>query len=445
MLCYCTNVHPSETLEQVRAALTQGAARVRSALGQDELATGLYLSASVVERLQGEPQAVRDLVEVLREQSLQVSTLNGFPYGDFHAQRVKEKVYLPDWSDPKRSNYTVALAHLLCELMGEERYGSISSVALGLRTTFESPELRRKALIELGKVALALAKIEAERGIRIVLSLEPEPFTALESTQDVLDFFTQELWREGAALLSNQPGLQGELSGDQTRARELLQRYIGICYDCCHQAVEFESARESLSAITSAGVVIGKVQLSNALLVPAPAARSLLAPFAEERYLHQSFLRLSKGVSMDELRHRLPRAIAQNVRFHAATALQPALISAIDLPECFCVLDHLASEGFLAKVDDVRTHFHVPLFWEEAAGATGQNSDLSSTQAFLREVLECHKESALSPHLEIETYTWNVLPESMRADELAQGIAHEFDWVQDRLSPKKRHRDDRIL
>ena len=72
-------------------------------------------------------------------------------------------------------------------------------------------------------------------------------------------------------------------------------------------------------------------------------------------------------------------------------------------------------------------HFHVPVFID-TLGA------FSSTRDFLREILALHKANPISPHLEIETYTWDVLPNSVRSGAVEKDIQREMYWVLEELA-----------
>src|SRR5574337_970983 len=69
----------------------------------------------------------------LDRRGLSCHTLNAFPYGDFHSRRVKENVYLPDWADSRRLEYTIDCARILAELLPEGTDGSISTLPLGFK------------------------------------------------------------------------------------------------------------------------------------------------------------------------------------------------------------------------------------------------------------------------------------------------------------------------
>jgi len=91
-----------------------------------------------------------------------------------------------------------------------------------------------------------------------------------------------------------------------------------------------------------------------------------------------------------------------------------------DLPEAL-------GRGSAADGEEWRVHFHVPIF-------VGELPDFDTTQDFLAEVLALHRAVPISPHLEVETYTWGVLPEALTHDGMEAAVAREIDWVKDRLT-----------
>ena len=117
-LSYCTNVHPGRSVVEVEAGLDACTVEVHRALGRP-LAAGLWLAAPVIEELRQDSDALQRFIEGIGERGLVCYTLNAFPYGDFHGERVKEQVYLPDWSAPARLQYTLACGDLLAALLPE--------------------------------------------------------------------------------------------------------------------------------------------------------------------------------------------------------------------------------------------------------------------------------------------------------------------------------------
>jgi hypothetical protein len=361
LITYCSNIHPGESWEDVFASLRQHIPVVKAAISPDHpFPIGLRLSHQAVTELT--PAENARFTAWLRAHDCFVPTLNGFPYGAFHGQRVKERVYLPDWRSPERAAYTIRLADLLAGWLPESMAGSISTVPIGFKEMLGEenlPAVRRQLLAVLTHLQL----LRDERGRQITLALEPEPGCLLETTEEVCRFF------EALAL-------PPQLSG-----------FIGICYDCCHQAVEFETPASSLARLAEAGIPIAKVQVSSALSLAEPTAE-VLKRFDEPRYLHQVVVRRSDG----------------------------GLSRYTDLPEA--LEQHKAASG-----DEWRCHFHVPIFSPGAGG-------YGTTRAFLEEILPRLPDDVL---LEVETYTWDVLPPELRCGTVTESIIREILWLKEQL------------
>jgi sugar phosphate isomerase/epimerase len=364
-LTYCTNIHPGETWAEVRENLERHLVRVRAQIAPGRrFGIGLRLSSRAADDLSASDELSR-FRAWLSENDLYVFTINGFPYGQFHGMRVKENVYLPDWLDDERVVYTEKLARILAALLPDDvAAGSVSTVPGAFRPRVRGVDDEKRMADNIARSAAAFMRIEAETGKLIRLALEPEPYCHFETTEETIRFF------EARLLLP---------------AREkLVRRYVGVCFDACHLAVEFEDAREGPRRFEEAGIGIFKVQLSAGLEAAAPEG---LERFAEDVYLHQVVERSAAGLK----RHLdLPEALAAGMR------------------------------------GTWRVHFHVPLFREELG-------TFRNTQAYLRELLQRHREKPISDHLEVETYTWDVLPEEYRREDVAMAIARELRWVTDVL------------
>lgn len=293
-LAYCSNVHPADDLDGVAAQLERYTARVRAALDVPTLGIGLWVAAPAV----ADAAAASRLADQLAKLSLEVVTLNGFPYKAFHAPVVKRDVYWPHWAQDDRREYTLALARLLAGLLpADVEEGSISTLPLGWREGWGDAE-QAAALRALADLAESLEALHASTGKRIRLALEPEPGCTVETIAQAVD----------------------AIGG-------LAPEWIGVCLDACHLAVQFEQPGEAVATLRGAGVPIVKTQVSSALRVPSPGSeegRSLLERFAEPKFLHQ---------------------VRECVNAHVA--------GTDDLPE--------ALSGGLPGEREWRVHFHVPV------------------------------------------------------------------------------------
>jgi sugar phosphate isomerase/epimerase len=284
-LSYCTNVHPCRTAADVPLLLDRFALPIRDRCGF-EIAVGLWLPAAAAAVTAGPPDLAAtggppDLAAAVAARGLSCHTLNAFPYGDFHGARVKENVYQPDWTDPRRLDYTLACGRLLATLLPEGGEGSISTLPLGFKAAATRSAFEPESIANLLACAREFAAIHDRTGRLIRLAIEPEPFCVMETTAETIAFFDR-LFAAAAAAGSE----------------ESVRRHVGLCYDVCHQAVEFEDPAAAIAALDGAGVRINKVQISCAIEVidpRDPEQRRALADYVEPRYLHQTTGRAADG------------------------------------------------------------------------------------------------------------------------------------------------------
>lgn len=390
LLGYCTNVHPAASFEAVRDNLARHAVDARAillergVLAPDEpLGVGLWFPASAARAAldresRGGADRLRGLRDDLRARGLLPHTVNGFPHGDFHAEVVKRAVYLPDWTDPARLAYTLDLVAILHALLPDDRSAGISTLPVAWGRPAPASEALDAAAANLRAVADTLADLEAETGRPLHVDIEPEPGCALERADDVVRLFRDHILR-----------------GQSDRRAERLLRYLRVCHDVCHAAVMFEPQRAFVDALRSAGIAIGKVQVSAAVRVPPgaerqPGALDQLAAFAEDRYLHQTSIRVPGRPDV----------------FHE------------DLPDA---LDAARSDPGLAD-GEWRVHFHVPIDLDRFGA-------LETTNDQIPDALDAALEHSPDAQIEVETYAWGVLPPELRADRLAAGIARELAWL----------------
>lgn len=384
-LTYCLNVHPGETWDDVLQTVRIHVPEVKARISPDQpFGVGLRLSGTACEESRGRET---ELKQALEDAGAYAFTVNAFPHGAFHDTRVKETVYLPDWSSPVRTAYTLRAAEILAAVLPEGMEGSVSTVPLGYkygRWEMEGgrPGVRNQRSEVRGQrryhftnfpisqytkllvaTATGLAELEARTGRFIHLGLEPEPDCLLETTEETLEFF-RELF--------------------QHPKEEILRRYLGVCLDTCHVALQFEDPAESLRRFRREGIRISKIQLSAALEAEARRiAPADLQPFNEGVYFHQT-------TSSSGRRWR-------------------------DLPDWMTEPD--------PEAGTLRVHCHVPLDWEGSDRIRSTRHTL--TPAFWEEVR--HLEA---PHLEVETYTFEGLPAEVKRDKgVTENMAGECAWA----------------
>ncbi|MCA9085759.1 MAG: metabolite traffic protein EboE [Planctomycetaceae bacterium] len=373
-LSYCTNVHPGRTVAEVIDGLNHYTAEVRRQL-DEPLAAGLWLSRSVTTELLQDRSNLESLAQTLWQNDLTCYTLNAFPFGDFHTDRVKEQVYLPDWASTDRLAYTKDCATLLAELLPAGSEGSISTVPLGGSMNPMEPDFHAACFRNLLQMARFLRDLEKSTGRKIRLAIEPEPMCEMSS----IPHQAVPMMRTFLELAD----AHGQL--------ECAQEYIGLCVDVCHQAVEFEDLSASIDLVTKAGIRINKIHITNAVELRHPAqnaeAREALLNYVEPRYLHQIYAKMTDG------------SIQKRVD-----------LTAEDLQN---------SDDEFRQAEAWRIHFHVPVFATELGPLNTTRTDL---QAALGAVLRL----PYAPHLEVETYTWPVMPGTGRNSSLPELICREI-------------------
>lgn len=400
-LAYCTNVHPAETLDGVLAQLRDHCEPVRRRTGRDRLGIGLWLARDAARELGSDPSALRTLRAALDGRGLEVVTLNGFPYRGFGDERVKHRVYRPDWTEPERLEHTTELARLLAALLpADVQDGSISTLPLGWRTGFGAEHGRRSATA-LTTLAHRLDALRELTGRDIRVGLEPEPGCVVETTAQAV----------------------AALTGPEAPP----SRRIGVCLDTCHLATAFEDPATAVGQLRTAGVPLVKAQLSAALHAQHPddpRERAALAEYVEPRFLHQTRARIADGVhGTDDLDQALGTA---PTRAGAAEAGAAEAGTGETGPG-----EGRASVRPLTTTGPWRVHLHVPLH-------TAPPPPLTATTDVLRDSLN-HLVGGpvpLTRHLEVETYTWQALPPELRPrtrDQLTDGIAAELAFARDLL------------
>ena len=377
-LSYCTNVHPARTPEDVLQGLRDFTVPAQREFG-GRVAAGLWLAQSATQEiLRGRnSEGLEQFAGGVEGRGLMCYTLNAFPYGNFHSARVKEQVYLPDWTQPSRREYTEDCAEILSYLLPERVDGSISTVPLGFKGFSHPPEFQVQCAQQLLQLTRVLKELHEKTGRLIRLAIEPEPFCVLETIPETRQFFS--LLRE-----------QAEIAG----LRDDVDEYIGVCFDVCHQAVEYEDIADCFRQLVADDIRINKLHITCALQLDNPAenveGRKALANYAEPRYLHQTIAPTSDGSQI------------RCIDLTPELALNPP-------PE------------FL-NAPSWRIHFHVPVNAERVG-------PLATTRPQLLQALQQIPALPYAPHLEVETYTWEVLPDAppvQSAERLIHGLAEEL-------------------
>ncbi len=371
-LAYCTNIHRGENWRETFASLEQSTLAVRAQVCAGKpYAIGLRLSQRAAQEL-SDAATLREFKNWLAQHDCYVFTINGFPFGQFHGARVKEQVYRPDWTSPERLAYTNLLFDLLAQLVPPGLDGSVSTLPGSFKEFITHPEQKKEIRDNLWRCVEHIAALSERTGRKLHLGVEPEPLGWFETSAETISFFEQ---------------MRGDHPNDPR-----LNEHLGVNYDTCHLAVEFEEPLAAINAFTQNQIKISKLHLSSALRVrPTADAREKLAAFADDIYLHQVIVRTADG----------QRRIFKD------------LTLALDCPAAFAE----------PATTEWRIHFHIPLH-------SPPTDWYGNTADHVLGVLDLLQRSpTLCSHLEMETYTWEVLPPELKNRSVVAQLVAEYDWT----------------
>jgi hypothetical protein len=406
-LAYCTNIHRGETWEQTFETLQKYALAVRDRVCPNEpYAIGLRLGDQASRQL-SERSTLTAFQKWLDKNNCYIFTINGFPFGSFHGTRVKEQVYAPDWTSEERVAYTNRLFDLLAELVPSGVEGSVSTVPCSFKEFITTPEQVTTMRANLWKCVEHIARVSERSGRALHLGLEPEPLCYLETTAETVAFFQQ--------LRANRPH------------DERLARHLGVNYDTCHLAIEFEDAATSIRQLQANGIKISKLHFSSALKVkPTKKAREALLSFVEPVYFHQVVAKWPEngapvnwnkdGLPAMPPKSLAPKAAVEDLRISRTKDLDLALSQSANL-------DNLSED----QLPEWRIHFHIPLHSRPTElFATTSQQILGVIDLLAENPNLCH-------HIEMETYTWEVLPGPLKNRNVVDQLADEYAWTLDKL------------
>lgn len=390
-ITYCTNIHPGENWETTFSTIKKHIPEIKKEVsGSKAFGIGLRLSNKASEEL-AQGDNLQQFKTWLADNNCYVFTMNGFPYGSFHNTVVKDQVHTPDWTTKERLIYTKRLFTQLEALIPEGISGGISTSPISYKHWFKSDEAVSNAFKigaeQLVEIVEQLYTIEKSSGTYLHLDIEPEPDGLIENTKEFLDFYSNYLLPIGVAILGP------KLNLDTSDIESIIKRHITLCYDVCHFSLAYETSEYTFQAMEKENIKVGKIQVSAALKILFEAGKEdsiwkSLERFNEPTYLHQVTEKVDGQV---KVYNDLP-IILQGNRQH----------------------------------EELRAHFHVPIFLEKFDA-------LYSTQDQILETLAYLKKHRVSDHLEVETYTWDVLPDTLKVD-MSQSIIRELNWLKEKLA-----------
>ena len=396
-LTYCTNIHAGESWDDHFDALKENIPAIKKRLSQDKpFGIGLRLSHLASQSL-AKKENLDAFKHWLEKSQCYVFVMNGFPYGGFHRTKVKDQVHAPDWITQERVLYTIQLFKILSSLLPKGMEGGVSTSPLSYKHWHSEIKEERLLIVEKAtanvlKVVQELIQLKKETGQVMHLDIEPEPDGLIGNGREFLAWYQQHLLPQGIQYLNEELGFNKEA------AIAAIKEHVQLCYDICHFAVGFEDHATIIKELELQNIKVGRIQISAALkadMAPKPEERreviEAFQQFNESTYLHQVI-----ALQQDGTLKRYP-----------------------DLPEAL-------QDAANPSVREWRSHFHVPLFVEDYGS-------LQSTQVDIEQVLSIQKRNPFAKYLEVETYTWEVLPDKLKLP-IKDSIIREMEWVMQLLT-----------
>lgn len=392
-LTYCTNIHAGENWRDHFNALQINFPAIKEKLCPNKsMGIGLRLSNEAsIDLIKKEN--LSDFKQWLKDHDAYVFTMNGFPYGGFHRTVVKDQVHTPDWVSNERVEYTLRLFHILTALIPEGMDGGVSTSPLSYKLWFTNQdhlnEARESATRNVVRIIENLIQIHQSTGKLLHLDIEPEPDGLLENGTEFIEWFENDLLPAGIPIIKSNMNISNH------KAENLIKEHLRLCYDVCHFAIGYEDHQATIDRLAEKGIKVGKIQISAALKAEMKSSEN------DRKVIKQNFEKFNEPVYLHQV---------------IARTKGGKLLRYPDLPEALNEKDN-------PLITEWRAHFHVPIFAEKF-------DLLSSTHDEITEVLSIQKMKPFTNHLEVETYTWEVLPPNLRLP-LRDSIIRELQWAKD--------------
>jgi len=388
-LTYSTLVHPGDDWEQIWSSVKTYLPKVKANVSpNDKFGVCLRLAAPTVEALVQDPSKVQDLKHFFADNDLYLYTSNAFVYGVFKNQVIKEQVYEPDWATEDRTTYTMKIADILGDLAPEGINPSIQSAPLGFKPKVTGDDVVETYTTNVIRVVNHLLEVKKRTGKMVPLGLEPEPRCYLETTDETITYFKNHLFSgKTAQRLAKMAGI------NEADAAQAMRDYTGVVFDIGHQSVGFEDIPTSLQKLVDNGIKITKLQEAASMSMPHVTKETIdaLQAYAKTVYLSQTCQRKDGKTQWF-----------------------------LNLEDAFADFEKDPTPR------EWRTHFHVPVFLDDLG-------PFRTTRFALEQALAFHKKNPTSAHLEIETYTWDVLPSHLKTGDIVEYVTRELDWVKSQV------------
>lgn len=371
-LMYCSNIFKNNTQKQLFNNLNKLIKKLKSKFNKEKkFSIGLCASNKLSNEL---IKNINIFSKYIKKKKINIPSLNGFSYNNFHKKITKDNIYWPDWSSIKRVNYTNNLIKLLDNINNKNKK-SISTMPISYKGWINKKNtvyIYYKTAKNLTKVTENIIKNKSN----IIISIEPEPTCLIEKSQEFINYFNN--W------------IKPLYKKYSINNKKNIKNIIGICYDICHFAVQFEKHEKILNNLEKENIIIGKLQISSALKINDDRTKKENKQIIKNLnvFKYSSFLHQINNINKNKT--KIYKDIKYSIKY---------------------LKKNIKSEW--------RIHFHIPIY-------INKYKNFRTTNNEIKNVMQNINKKNFTGHIEIETYTYKNL--SIRYD-ILNSIINEYKWI----------------
>ncbi|HFL8824107.1 MAG TPA: metabolite traffic protein EboE [Candidatus Azoamicus sp. OHIO1] len=392
-LTYCLNVFKSKNWEETLYNIKIFVSNIKKTYPNKEIGIGLCISNSISKELI-KKRNLLDLIILIKNENIYIPSINGFVYKKFHQKSIKDKIYIPEWTSNSRILYTKLLIKILKELLPKNVNGSITTLPISYKPWINKKNktyIFYKSSINISKIIDILININKKYKKLIHLDIEPEPNCLIENSKEIVRFYKLWLLPIGSDYLRNKYNIEKKI------AIALIKDHIKICYDICHFSTNFEKTTTIIKLLTKEKIKIGRIQISSAIKIKTPKKK-------------EKFKKIINKISHLSYSPFLHQTVEKN---------NNQIKKFIDIKYAIKTIKK-------NKKSEWRIHCHLPIYLKKYSILETTNKD---TKSVLKNLIN----NKITNHIEIETYTYNVI--SPNSDIMAS-IIKEYNWVIEILETK---------
>lgn len=400
-LSYCTNIHKGESWNEVFTNIKKYTVNVKKLITRKKwFSIGLCLSNKSVKSLT-KKNILKKFQKWLLKKYIYIQTINSFCFTNFHEKNIKQKIYNPNWGTYERYIFTKQIINIIKHTLLITTTGTISTVPLFYKYTIKTKKekyiLLQKSIINLMNILIHLKKINKN----ISICMEPEPDCYLEKTSDVITFYNKRLYIHGNEYLQKNYKITKKIN------KQLIKKYIKVCYDICHFSLFKEKIQQTLSKFKKEKIDIGKIQLSSGLKTNEPKNYFLKNNF---------FKKLNKITKKTPFLHQAYSTIIN--KNNTISSHYKDLFEIKKRP----LLEKKPIKMINKKIWKV--HYHIPLYKSKHQNFKTTQKEISN----LFRILLNSKKYKIPTSIEIETYTWDNFKKSQKIN-LLTSIVNEYKYT----------------